>query len=322
VTITSGSVTATISGTVTVSVSGTANVNISSQTGNLNVNIAASAATLTVSGSVSITGTPSVTIASGTVSISGTVDVSITTGSVSITSGSITIIDPEDVWGNTHSLGLAELAARLGSIDTFDRRGNVLWMDDFENGIEEWIADNGSNFAWSSSRHRTGGFCAKMWTASITDSHNTMGTYIPFSVISKMGFEFSFIRDENLKVIYLEIWFLSGSTRTDVEVRWTAATQTWAYWGADELWHDLSPTMNFFEDFPVHIVKLVADFVNSKYVRLIADNVVYDMTNVGAYNAATSVGPYVVTPYIRIENNPDVSTTVYVDDVIVTQNET
>ena len=33
---------------------------------------------------------------------------------------------------------LAELAARLGSPDVFDRRGNVLFMDSFENGQNNW----------------------------------------------------------------------------------------------------------------------------------------------------------------------------------------
>ncbi len=32
----------------------------------------------------------------------------------------------------------AELAARLKSIVTFDRRGNIIWMDDFEGAILLW----------------------------------------------------------------------------------------------------------------------------------------------------------------------------------------
>ena len=39
------------------------------------------------------------------------------------------LTDPEDVFGNPHYMGSAELAARLGSPDCLERKGQVLFMD-------------------------------------------------------------------------------------------------------------------------------------------------------------------------------------------------
>ncbi len=41
--------------------------------------------------------------------------------------GELYITDSVDVWGNIKVMGLAELAARLGSPMLFDRRGNILF---------------------------------------------------------------------------------------------------------------------------------------------------------------------------------------------------
>jgi len=216
---------------------------------------------------------------------------------------------------------MAELAVRLGSIVTFDRRGNVLWMDDFESGIEAWgpRLPGADYFSWVPNHH-AGGFCARMATRAVANDHNYMGVYVPYPVLSKMGFEFSFRRDTNLKWIYLDVWFLSGTIFTDTEVKWTAATKTWSYLGADNAEHDLSPTVNLEEDLLFHTVKLVGDYVNGKYVRLIVDNVIYNMTDLEPYATGSPVGPYILI-IIGIRTESDDVAAADIDNVIITQNE-
>ena len=47
-----------------------------------------------------------------------------------------------------HSIqDLGELAVRLGSIVTFDRRGNVLWLDGFDSGIGAWSKGGNVNYS-------------------------------------------------------------------------------------------------------------------------------------------------------------------------------
>ncbi len=44
------------------------------------------------------------------------------------------VIDSQDAWGQMLQVGNAELAARLGSIVRFDKRGIVMLMDNFDSG--------------------------------------------------------------------------------------------------------------------------------------------------------------------------------------------
>jgi len=43
--------------------------------------------------------------------------------------------DPADIWGNAISIGLGELIAALSVAKRFDKRGSVLFLEDFENGL-------------------------------------------------------------------------------------------------------------------------------------------------------------------------------------------
>ena len=67
---------------------------------------------------------------------------------------------------------LAELAARLGSIDVFDRRGNVLLLDDFESGIKKWLFGGTGSYSagWICDRAEHGGFCLSIQTEGAATS--------------------------------------------------------------------------------------------------------------------------------------------------------
>lgn len=48
------------------------------------------------------------------------------------------ITDPTDAMGNITRIGNAELAARLGFLYSYDRRGNVKWFDDMQGTVDSW----------------------------------------------------------------------------------------------------------------------------------------------------------------------------------------
>jgi hypothetical protein len=60
--------------------------------------------------------------------------------------------------GNVYaSSDVSELATRLRPLDTLDRRGNIIFYDDFRDGMEKWV---GVDADWSSVRSRSSGFSA------------------------------------------------------------------------------------------------------------------------------------------------------------------
>ena len=90
---------------------------------------------------------------------------------------------------------LGELAVRLGSIITFDRRGDIVWFDDFEGDVFKWERDpSGVDAAIivSPEAARNGAFSAKLTTGNLADDHATILHHLPYPVTSRVGFEISF----------------------------------------------------------------------------------------------------------------------------------
>lgn len=219
---------------------------------------------------------------------------------------------------------MGELAARLKSIVTHDRRGNVVWMDDFESGIEKWIhagLAGGESLEWSSEYARSGDFSAKLTTGATALDDATMMRYLPYPFESQMGFEYSFQRDGNLREIYISIWIDDGNRIYIGALRWFSATETWAWAGAGGAMTDLIPTQPLGAFLTLfHTVKLVCDFVDKRYVRLIADNVLFPLNGLTLWDWGASITPR-ITIAIDMSTNVNDVTSLYIDDAIVTQNE-
>jgi len=218
---------------------------------------------------------------------------------------------------------LGELAARLGSIVTFDRRGNVIWMDDFESGIEKWMpveGDAGAALVWSSEHARNGGFSAKLSTDDDTDDDAVMLTALPYPVLSRIGYEFSFLRDNYLKTLRLRIELSTDVETLYAEIEWTAATGIWLYVD-DTGFYNLTPPTEFPIEYSIfNTVKLVADYVKKEYVRLIVNNTVFDLSGKTLWSGLPLTDPSIIMNIIIVTSSNDVAT-LYTDDVIITQNE-
>jgi len=222
---------------------------------------------------------------------------------------------------------MGELAVRLGSIVTFDRRGNVLWMDNFESGIEGWedgSGDGNHSFSWNPTYHRSGGFCAKLTTDDDTDDNAFMLRRLPYPTLSKNGFEYSFINDIRRKEQYIRLDHYDGDDLLRGYLRWTQSTRTWAYYTGTSYpgsWVDLAPVIKLEGLVPIfHTIKLVCDFENGEYVRLLVNDTVYDMSGIPLYSVGAGDSPQLVA-YIMAVTDSDHATNAYIDDVIITQNE-
>ncbi len=217
---------------------------------------------------------------------------------------------------------LAELAARLGSIDTFDRRGNVIAFDDFESGIEQWRRSGAGAYSidWDSKYAKTGGFSCRITTDSGWQA--TISKYIGFPVLSKIGVEFSFSYTQNWQYLYLEVLLQDGVSAFYTGIRYNAATKMWQYRATDGSYQDipgssftLSPMVEEFDT-----VKLVIDFSTGKYSRLLINSQVFDLSALSFYQYAAVLTP-VMNVSITVKALPGELAIGNIDDVIVTQNE-
>ncbi|GAI79944.1 unnamed protein product, partial [marine sediment metagenome] len=69
-----------------------------------------------------------------------------------------------------------------------------------------------------------------------------------------------------------------------------------------------------------HVFKLVIDFENNKYVRLIINNTTYDLSSYNLY-VDDAVGEKYANALISLRSRKDYNDVMYVDNVIFTQNE-
>lgn len=219
---------------------------------------------------------------------------------------------------------MGELAARLGSIDTHDRRGNVVWLDDFESGVEAWDFSGtgaGNARAWSAERHRSGGFSVYHRCGSTLTMLSEMDRSLALPVINRTGIEFSILFGLWVSQIRLYAHIVSLAQTLVYEVRYTVATDTWEFRNNALGWTALVPTIDLLpEGYCFHTVKLIVDPLALAYSQLIVDDLTYDMSGL-----PVGVVGGVFTPALFVEIGMTGTAAQiglsWVDDVIVTQNE-
>lgn len=217
-----------------------------------------------------------------------------------------------------------ELAARLGSINTFDRRGDTIWMEDFEAPVLTWSVSEigvGSAVALTANENFRGGQSVSLIAGPAADRYSMIRHGINPLRIGKLGLEVS-IRpswfDSYIK-IYIDI---DDAVHHYVSiVRYDTTDGTIDIWDGNPDWkavpgaHRISPLFHSFSPF-----KFVIDTSTGKYVRAILGRTEWDLSSYSMQS--TALGDF-QTCLVIVNNTAQgaAATTVYVDDVIVTQNE-
>jgi len=236
----------------------------------------------------------------------------------------VTIMDPPDAWGVRHNMGLAELAARLGSPITHDRRGNVIWYDDFESGICNWIG-RGSGVAWevswSAKTSRRGAFSCYMATTPLIGAYVGIEKYIAYASISNTGLEISIANVANWDYMLMGFIHYTRTDRRTLQVKYEQATGKWYYYDALGAPIYTGTTVKLEESIKqANIIKLVYDASLREYKHLIVNGVITDLSGIPLLIGGTT-GFLDVTLRIYIYSDSNAAAEAYVDDVIITQNE-
>ena len=219
---------------------------------------------------------------------------------------------------------LAEHAVRLGSIDTFDRRGDVIFLDTFEHGLGRWLTSaSGSSGTpnLSTNYARSSGLSCCLHTPATEGYFSSISHYSPIPVFTKRGIEASFSLPTAETILEVSQYFYIGTTRTYFAVRYNQPNSTLEYFGSDNDWHVLASSVRPYpRDYCFNTLKLVVDLVTLQYVRCILNSTCYSMADLDARTTADLTAPYLQT-LILLLNPAAEAKTLYVDDVILTQNE-
>lgn len=234
------------------------------------------------------------------------------------------ITDPEDVYGNVHQFGNAELAARLGSLCLRDKRGYVQYMDDFEDTALKWTnsaTGTGASVSLTNTESYFKDQCVKLICGTSGANKSYIARRFPLSASSRIGMEFFFMLTADDCQHRWKMFIYDGTNRYQMQIAmsshdtnltiahdsasWTTLDSDFPAYEGDHMWHNL---------------KLVCDTATKKYVRLILDDTEYDISAIDVYSTSDNSLPNIYI-YIGIENEGTGNYAVYYDGFILTNNE-
>jgi len=219
---------------------------------------------------------------------------------------------------------LAELAARLGSIDTYERRGDVIFLEDFESGLMRWTSDLtgvGGVLPSVTSEVAASGFQSIKSTTPTGDNNLVhLGHTHHLPILGRIGCECAFRFTTNLFADDTGYFQLALNIYTGQ--RWKIASVRFRsfdleYYDDSGNWIEIA-NINAGE-LRFHRLKFVVDFLKSLYVRAIFDNVVFLLSAPCRDIADTS--PLGLDVDIYWHGPAAVGRDTWLDDFILTQNE-
>ena len=219
---------------------------------------------------------------------------------------------------------LGELAARLGSVVTYHRAGIVVFVDDFSNGLNRWttaIGGAGDVVDLSLVEGLSGPFSVRLLAASVVSPLAEIGLTLPRQIASRIGGELAFAIDATTSIIELTLNQYDGSNLLRATVRYSPVNETLQYLDSAGNYVTKQTGIALLTEANVwHRMKLVTDLENEEYVKVLLDDTAYSLTDVALRKTASALTER-FSMLIWNRGRVGSSDTVYVDRVIVTQNE-
>lgn len=219
---------------------------------------------------------------------------------------------------------VGEMAVRLGSPHLWDRRGDVIYLNAFKEGLgglETYAFGGSCGVVLSTGHTRQGAFSVKLTCDGVAICTAGVDILLPLPVYSGIGLEHTFSWQEAGDVHYQQLHWQSAGEMYHARVRYRPLP------GVLDCWVDPGAWVNFATDVwpnsgdqPEHTIKMVVDLVTHRYVRTMLNDTTYDMMPHIA-RLAGGGGATFLHAWVLVDRALGSVAPVYIDSVIVTQNE-
>lgn len=219
---------------------------------------------------------------------------------------------------------MGELAVRLGSPDSFNRAGNVIFVESFEFGMQRWDISGGvgdGSVGLTPTMYRSGPYSLEMVPKTTGGLYQWIWTRLPYPDSDTIGIEASFVVRAATDSFDLGMWVFDGDSFKRCEIKYDHSLRNLYYMNDVEVWTLLDDNINLFNSHNLfHTLKLVVDIDADQYKRIVIDST--DMTGLSYafYTEANLAHPY-IQPHVRVYAADDSQPVHYVDDIIITVNE-
>lgn len=177
----------------------------------------------------------------------------------------------------------AELAARLGAPNKWERRGDTIWFDTFESGLGT-IQVTGAGAALehylSTDDPFQGGNVLCVEAGNVAGNHTDCTWFFPVPVLGVWGFAGWVSFNAALDHIDWSIRYADGTNWHEATIRYDHPAQELSILVDGTVWEvlDADIVLNA-ASHHYHLIKLVVDFDGGTYNRLIVDNHTYVLSD-------------------------------------------
>ena len=221
-------------------------------------------------------------------------------------------------------ISLSEEAVRLGSSHLFERTGNVLFIEKFNNGLTTWLPiddEYGSYVVLMAEPVCFGYYSVKLHVAQHSSAKAGIKRTFPYPNIAPFGCEFWFKFISDTDDLRLKLTYTDSTTIHSAEIKIKPVPGEVYYLDADNEWIQFgSPDVDTSGYYGWHVAKLVADFINGYYDRFVMDDINYNLNDIKLNEV---IGTYYPMVSVEIANHYSaaIANDIYIDNIIVTINE-
>lgn len=219
---------------------------------------------------------------------------------------------------------MAELAERLGAIPSLDRLGDVIFADDFKDGLVHWnteVLGVGTTIVESGVWSMHGGWSVKVNLPADASAYARIYRSLPYPVSSRIGFEFNATSDTNLNALIGYLTFYTGAYKITFALKFDIPGGKVYYLNALGVWTLIASNVYmYYAGGLFHRGKFIVDLPNLKYLRYSISTGTVSMADLAPFiTADTTLAHMYVELYVT--GNVSGAIEVYLDSFIITQNE-
>ena len=163
--------------------------------------------------------------------------------------------------GNVIDVG--ELAVRLNSIVGYNRGGNVVFLDSFNDAVLKWNKEEGVGggvVALSVAHPKSGSSSCVLTAGAGLVGQALIYTTFGALVTGKIGFETSFTMNPDTTVFYMQFTYYDGTNYHRGAVQYSRALNQWEYSDNTPAWRQLVAGVDLEDTLGTwHTMKLVLD---------------------------------------------------------------